>query len=108
MRSRSPSVMPEPPEAHPLSELVPDVQAVGYFVRSGGAIYIPAIMMHTPGQGDGARFLDALPDDETIKFPNVISERLERMLLRRGYRRTREWSAEFEEWVEVFVRPSLK
>lgn len=77
----------------------------GYAVEADdGAIYIPVVYMTRQGQGDGGRFLDALPTDRTIKFPAVISPILAGMLDRRGYRIEREWAEQFAEWIDVYVR----
>lgn len=79
----------------------------GYAVESDGAIYIPVVMMQRRGRGDGGRFLDSLPRDRTVKFPCVISRVLVGMLERRGFVLTYEWSTEFREYVDVYVREAL-
>jgi hypothetical protein len=79
----------------------------GYAVESDGAIYVPVVMMPRQREGDGGRFLDALPRDRTIKFPCVISHVLEGMLQRRGFSLTYEWSPEFGEMVPVYVREAV-
>lgn len=87
----------------PLVERI-ERESGGYAIRSGGAIYIPIIDMPNPGTGEGKRFLDNLPTDETIKIPGVISAVLAGMLLRRGF--VIEWE-HFEragEDVDVYVR----
>jgi hypothetical protein len=85
-----------------LYELAPGVR--GYVVEDDGVIYIPMVVSTEPGKGNVGSFLDALPKQRTIKFPNVISARLEGMLTRRGYVLTEEWSEEFQEVVEVYMR----
>lgn len=77
----------------------------GYAIEDGdGAIYIPIVMMDERGKGNCSRFLDSLPTNRTIKFPNVISAQLRGALERRGYREIHEWAVEFEDWVPVWVR----
>lgn len=48
-------------------------------------IYIPMVRAERPGSGDVSRFLDALPRDQRVVFPTVISPKLAEMLLRRGF-----------------------
>lgn len=57
----------------------------GYTVWSGDALYVPLIMAEEPGNGDVARYLDSLPRDRCVKFPNVLSSKLAQMLVRRGF-----------------------
>jgi hypothetical protein len=76
----------------------------GYVCEHKGAIYIPAIGALHEGRGDCGRFLDSLPTDRTIVVPNVLSERLVGMLVRRGYVPFSEWAPEFGEWVECWRR----
>ncbi len=78
--------------------------AGGYAIEVDNAIYIPVIWMATQGQGEGGRFLDALPIDRTIKVPAVLSTVLAGMLERRGFTVEHEWAEHFQEWVEVYVR----
>jgi hypothetical protein len=81
----------------------------GYAVESPEhEIYIPVVRMGEPGQGHRGAFLDALPRDRTIKFPNVMNVVLAGMLLRRGFHAETEWApAPYEEYVEVYVRRPL-
>lgn len=69
-----------------------------------GSIYVPVVMMDEQGKGHGGRFLDALPTDRTIKFPNVISDVLAGMLERRGFTVIHGWADEFDEWCPVYIR----
>lgn len=85
--------------------LAPGVR--GYTVEQNGELYVPLIIADRPGSGDVGRYLDSLPRDRTVKFPNVLSERLEQMLLRRGFHHGVEYS---EEWgiVPILVRHPQK
>lgn len=85
-----------------VDELAPGVR--GYSVCDKGVTYYPAIMATKPGSGDVTRFLDGLPRDQAICFPNVISSQLREMLLRRDFVVDKEWAPEFEEYVEVLKR----
>ena len=81
----------------------------GYAIEDkDGSIYIPVVLMEPPGQGDGGRFLDSLPRDRTIKFPNVVSAVLAGMLERRGFTVVQEWADEYDDYVDVYVRKSNK
>lgn len=89
-------------------DLLLDVLAPGvYGKRFAGpeGTYFPIIYAAQAGSGAVSRFLDALPKDRVMKFPCVVSSRLQGMLQRRGFRRTLEWSPEAEEYVDVWVRP---
>lgn len=59
----------------------------GLALRTGGrTLWVPFIVAMPPGQGAVGRFLDGLPRNETIIFPEVINqERLAPMLQRRGF-----------------------
>jgi hypothetical protein len=63
-------------------------------------VYIPLIRAENPGTGDVARFLDALPKDRRVVFPNVVSSKLQAMLERRGF--VSDWDPSGE--CEVFAR----
>ena len=74
----------------PADELSPGV--FGYAIRSGDAIYIPDIRAKKEGSGAVGRFLDSLDASLTWRIPNVISARLEGMLIRRGFVRSKEFA----------------
>lgn len=84
-------------------EIAPGVR--GYTVEKDGALYVPLVIASTPGDGAVGRFLDALPADRPVKFPNVLSPKLAGMLQRRGFRRVYEFDEESGEDVPVWVRP---
>lgn len=77
---------------------------LGYKIETEDAIYIPLIQAVTEGSGAVGAYLDSLPADRAIKIPDVISDRLRKMLLRRGYVVTHEYAEEFEEDVEIMTR----
>ena len=79
----------------------------GYTLEFGRGLYVPWIAAEREGQGDVGRYLDALPCNQRVVFPNVISPRLAGMLLRRGFHVEDEWAAEFNEYVECFVREAM-
>jgi hypothetical protein len=70
--------------------LAPGVR--GYTVWSKGALYVPLVIAVREGHGDVGRYLDTMPTDRTVTFPNVMSPRLRGMLERRGYTHTSEAS----------------
>lgn len=57
----------------------------GILLNQPDGIWIPYIRAIEPGRGDVARFLDDLPRDRRILFPNVLSPLLRAMLARRGF-----------------------
>lgn len=82
--------------------VAPGVRAVVFDTPTG--IYIPVITAERPGNGEVARYLDALPTDRRIVFPTVISAQLRAMLERRGFRPNVEWAPEFQEHVDIYER----
>lgn len=50
-----------------------------------GALWVPLVIAEKPGNGDVGRYLDSLPGDRRVVFPNVISDVLIGMLKRRGF-----------------------
>lgn len=96
-------------DPEPWQETSPQVERIGvasggYAVESEGRIYVPVVLMPRPGMGDGGRFLDALPGDRTIVFPCVVSAVLAGMLERRGFVLTWEWSEQYQEALECYIR----
>lgn len=86
-----------------VEEIGPDV--MGYTVDlAERGLYVPLVEATNPGNGDVGRFIDSLPTDRRIVFPNVISAKLEGMLRRRGYHDDKEYSEDFAEWVHLLVR----
>jgi len=58
----------------------------GYAIEQpDGKIYIPLVIADREGSGDVGRWLDTLPKDRDIIFPNIVNQRLGDMLLRRGF-----------------------
>ena len=89
-------------------DLLLDVLAPGVYGRrfdGPEGTYFPIVYAAKAGSGDVGRFLDALPREQVMKFPCVVSSRLQGMLQRRGFRLTHEWNADAEEDVDVWVRP---
>jgi hypothetical protein len=68
-----------------LERLAPGV--LGYTAEVGPALLVPLVIAEKEGSGDVGRYLDSLPRDRPVIFPNVINERLAGMLERRGFRR---------------------
>ena len=65
-------------------EIAPGVHGIAFDMTSG--IYIAMVRASQEGNGDVSRFLDGLPRDRRVVFPNVIHTRLHRMLQKRGFR----------------------
>jgi hypothetical protein len=81
---------------------------LGYTVEKGDDLYVPFVMAEKEGNGDVGRYLDGLPTDRRIVFPDVLSGRLLGMLVRRGYHLEIEYTSKeeygFVEPVECWVR----
>jgi len=76
----------------------------GYTMEIDGELYVPLVIADRPGNGDVGRYLDGLPTDHTVKFPNVISDKLRGMLLCRGFIDSEEWAPEWHCMCDVMVR----
>jgi hypothetical protein len=86
-----------------LDELAPGV--AGYtFDREADGLYVPLVAALRPGHGAVGRYLDILPRDRRVVFPNVISPVLEGMLQRRGFTLIEEWSEDYEAMVPCWHR----
>jgi len=83
-------------------QLAPGVH--GSLFDDPNGIYVPTISADVPGSGDVGRYLDNLPRNRRIIFPNVLSAVLRGMLLRRGFIETTEYAEEFDETVEIMER----
>lgn len=88
------------PGAEP--EIAPGVRGVVF--DTGNGIYVPLVSAERPGSGDVAKWLDGLPRDRRVVFPNVISARLAEMLRKRGFVETTEFAPEFGEHVDIMER----
>lgn len=82
--------------------LAPGVHGAVFDTPEG--IYIPIISADNPGSGDIGRYLNSLPRDRVVKFPCVLSQRLQEMLERRGFVESQEWCDQTAEIVPVMVR----
>ncbi len=83
-------------------EIAPGVH--GVVIEEDSTLWIPVIWAQNEGNGDVGRFLDTLPRDKTVRFPNVIHGKLAVMLARREFHKTEVWSPEFQENIEVWER----
>jgi hypothetical protein len=57
----------------------------GFLLDLPDKVVVTALHAETEGSGDVGRFLDWLPHNTKVTFPNVLSERLAGMLIRRGF-----------------------
>ena len=85
-----------------LDTLAPGVE--GYLVAHKGVVHYPLVLATHEGNGDVSRWLDSLPTTLTLKFPCVLSVKLQGMLMRRGFVPVTEWVDEIEEEVEFYTR----
>lgn len=81
-------------------EIAPGVRGIAFDMFDG--IYIPLIRGERIGTV--SPFLDDLPTDRRVVFPNVVSAKLRDMLTRRGFVKT--WDPEGE--CEIMERPAIK
>jgi hypothetical protein len=98
--------MPEDPNLIEIGNepfIAPGVR--GYTVDNGRkGLYVPLVIAENEGSGDVGRYLDSLPKDRRVVFPNVLSKRLVGMLSRRGFTRGSEWGGEMWGVVDIWVR----
>lgn len=60
---------------------------LGHSIVEGDCITIPFFVSTQQGKGYAGRFIDELKEKyKVIMFPNMISYKLEQMLLRRGFK----------------------
>jgi hypothetical protein len=74
----------------------------GYAIEEQGRLFIPVICAKREGNGDVGRFLDCLPANAVI--PNVTSDRLAGMLVRRGWKPHMEIDDRMDEAIDVWTR----
>ena len=77
---------------------------IGIAREESDGIWISVIVAESPGRGDVAKFLDALPLDRSIYVPTVIDQKLVQMLERRGFIPRARHSAELQDVVVVWTR----
>lgn len=68
-------------------EVAAGVVAVVTVDPHDGGLAIPWVRSTLPGAGHVGDWLDALPTDKPVRFIGVVSERLDGMLERRGFKR---------------------
>lgn len=92
------------PRPADMPEVAPGVR--GVVTEWDGAVIVGAISAVTPRNGDVGHYLDSLPTDRPVLFPNVINDRLAEMLERRGFAHHRSLfrSSPYGEWVDGWVR----
>lgn len=64
-------------------ELAPGVK--GYTIDNDDGLWIPVIYAENQGSGQVAAYLDSLPTDRQVTFPNVMNPKLAEMLARRNF-----------------------
>ena len=78
----------------------------GYLWKKGDFIYISFIISLRPGEGNFRRLLKNIEKfGYGIKVPTPLA-RMKSILIKHGFRPTMEYAPEFEEFVEVWVKPS--
>jgi len=95
-----------PVEGLPLTgreTLAPGV--LGYATETPDGLYVGFIAAEVEGSGAVGRYLDSLPRDRRVVFPDVLSPRLAGMLGRRGFVPTVEWAAQSGELIDIWQRP---
>lgn len=86
-----------------LKTIEPNIE--GYAVECGeNGIYVPLLFSKKENEGNINRLIVKLKlQYPLIKFPNVLSPKLQIMLIRQGFKLTTEYSSEYEENIEVWV-----
>ncbi len=86
-----------------LEDLAPGVK--GYTIVRGDTVYLPMIEVQDEGKGKCQAYLESLEKQyKVVKVPNVLSGILLHILKKRGYKLSLEYSEEFQEMVEVWVK----
>lgn len=81
-------------------ELAPGVLGMAFDREMG--IYIPFIAAREEGSGAISAFLDSLPTNKRVVFPNIINGKFKDMLARRGFKEGQELSP--LGWVDIMER----
>lgn len=77
----------------------------GYIIEEGDTVYLPDIEVRDKNKGKCQTYLAELESKyRVVKVPNVISGILIHILEKREYRLTCEYSREFNEPVDVWVK----
>lgn len=60
----------------------------GHIIEQGDTVIIPFFMSEVEGRGYAGQFIDGLKDKyKIVMIPNLLSDKLEQMLLRRGFKK---------------------
>ena len=81
----------------------PGVEAI--ITERKGWLWVIVVVSRNEGSGQVGKWIDSLADRSVI-FLEVNSSRLAGMLQRRGYRESRIWVAENDEWSDCMFRVS--
>lgn len=82
-----------------------DDGVVGFIMADGDTVYLPFIEVLDSGKGKCQAYLEKLEREYgVIKIPCVVSRILLHILQKRGYKLTYEYSKQFEEAVDVWVK----
>lgn len=86
-----------------MQKLAPGI--MGHLIDEGvKGVYIPAFYSLTEGKGNTGRFIDGLKEKySVVKFPNIINPQLEGMLIRRGFKKKREYVPCLKGHADVYV-----
>lgn len=77
---------------------------MGLTVKRRGTISVVFIMSVEEGRGHVSRYIDHLKQKySVIRFPNIISKRLENMLVKRGFEHVEEWDTFYGGIADVYV-----
>ena len=88
---------------HPCPQVAENVAAVTHD-GPGGTLFVSFVLSLAPGRGFVSRYLDALPADRRVVFPDVLNSNLAAALERRGFRRSMGLAVEWRQTCFSFVR----
>lgn len=78
---------------------------VGQVVDEGKkGVYVISFYSEVSGKGNAGRCIDTLKEQHSIiKFPNIINPQLEAMLIRRGFKKKREYVSVIKSHADVYT-----
>lgn len=120
MRAITPQVQPYPMSAPPQVEILPVCaydtalwprpcpeiapHVHGVVFEQGDRLYVPFLVSLRPGCGFVRRYLDSLPADKTVIFPEVMSAILDAALQRRGFQPVLGYAPVFGDRTHCLIR----
>lgn len=90
----------------PCPEIAPEVHGVVFEIDR--RLYVSFLFSLQPGSGFVTKYLDTLPKDKTVIFPEVMSPVLEGALRRRGFSPVVAYAPIFRNHTHCFIREAVQ